>query len=147
MTRDVAGSPFRILLVEDNPGDAGLVKVALEESGRGSWLHVCPDGEEALAYLRERSGNGGGPDLVLLDLRMPGLSGGEVLEAMRADRTLRSIPVVVLSTSSAPDDIAHAYRADANAYVTKPLDLDGFLHTVQAIERFWLMTREGFYNP
>jgi two-component system response regulator len=146
MTTASRSTGLRILLIEDNPGDADLVAVALDESGRRSLLHVCPDGEEALAYLSLRSENGALPDLVLLDLRMPGLSGGEVLAAMKADRELRSIPVVVLSTSSAPDDIAHAYRAEANAFVTKPLDLDGFLHAIQAVELFWLRIHRGVAN-
>ncbi len=130
----------QILLVEDNPGDVLLVREALDLSELPTTLHVCRDGVEAMEFLRERNGDNGSPlpDLVLLDLNMPKMSGHEVLAEMKADVALRRIPVVVLSTSTSHSDIRTTYQLHANCYVTKPLDLELFIKVVRNIASFWL---------
>lgn len=130
----------QILLVEDNPGDVLLVREALETSGLQTTLHVCRDGVEAVEFLRECAGENGSrrPDLVLLDLNMPRMSGHEVLAEVKADAGLRGIPVVVLSTSTARSDIRKTYLLHANCYVTKPLDLEHFMTVVRDVVSFWL---------
>lgn len=128
-----------ILLAEDCPGDARLTEEALKDAQVENELNVVTNGEEALAYLR-REGvhqNATRPDLVLLDLNMPKLSGREVLEEMKKDPDLWSIPVVVLTTSSAEQDIVEVYRLGGNCYIEKPLELDRFIDVVKAIESFW----------
>ena len=134
------GVPIEILLVEDNPGDVRLTREALRESQVRNQLHVATDGEDALAFLRREGGYAGAPTphLILLDLNLPKRDGREVLHDIKADARLNHIPVVVLTTSQAERDIVETYRLRANAYVTKPVDLDQFLAVVQAIERFWL---------
>jgi CheY-like chemotaxis protein len=129
-----------VLLVEDNPGDVLLVREALEMSELSTTLHVCRDGVEAMEFLRERDTENGSPlpDLVLLDLNMPRMSGHEVLAEMKADVALRRIPVVVLSTSTARSDIRTTYQLHANCYITKPLDLELFMKVVRNIASFWL---------
>lgn len=129
-----------ILLVEDDPGDADLTREALVGGTYDSELHVVRDARSALAFLRRQGafGDAPAPDLILLDLNLPGLDGGAVLETMKHDPVLRGIPVVVLSSSSAPGDVRHAYECFANCYVTKPVGLDPFRTTVRAIEHFWL---------
>ncbi|GIU99283.1 MAG: two-component system response regulator [Actinomycetota bacterium] len=129
---------LRILLVEDNPADAHLVAQALGGDGRCAELHVARTGEEALAYLRPGP-DGAAPrcDLILLDLRIPGTDGREVLAEVRRDPALRRTPVVVLSTSSAERDVLDAYDLHANAFVTKPLDLEAFLGAVGSVVRFF----------
>lgn len=129
--------PIEILLVEDNPGDVRLTQEGLHHARVRSRLHVVTDGEEAMAFLR---GPQVRPDLILLDLNLPRKDGREVLQEIKSDPVLRRIPVVVLSTSAEQADIAHAYDHHANCYVTKPLDLDGFLAAVRAVEEFWLGT-------
>jgi two-component system, chemotaxis family, response regulator Rcp1 len=131
-----ASRPFDVLLVEDNPTDVRLTVEALREASSCYRLHVAADGEQAMAYLKER-GRAGQPDLVLLDLNLPRKDGREVLQEMKADASLRHIPVVVLTTSSSDQDIAHCYRQRANAYITKPSDLDDFFEVVKVIDRFW----------
>jgi two-component system, chemotaxis family, response regulator Rcp1 len=132
--------PIEILLVEDNPGDARLTKEALRDARVRNNLHVAPDGVEALAFLRQQGKHAGvpKPDLILLDLNLPKKDGREVLEEIKGDDRLRHIPVVILTTSQAERDIAESYRLRANAYVTKPVDLEQFLKVVQSIEHFWL---------
>jgi CheY-like chemotaxis protein len=132
--------PIEILLVEDNPGDVRLTREALRDGKVSNNLHVAVDGVEALAFLR-RSGKYLGaprPDLILLDLNLPRMSGREVLEQIKEDPELRTIPVVVLTTSQAEQDIVKAYELNANCYVTKPVDLDQFITVVKSIEDFWL---------
>jgi two-component system, chemotaxis family, response regulator Rcp1 len=134
------GVPIEILLVEDNPGDARLTREALRDAKVRNNLHVAPDGVEALAFLRRQGKHTTvpKPDLILLDLNLPRKDGREVLEEIKQDDQLRHIPVVILTTSQAERDIAESYRLRANAYVTKPVDLEQFLNVVQAIEHFWL---------
>jgi two-component system, chemotaxis family, response regulator Rcp1 len=131
---------IEILLVEDNPGDARLTLEAFKEGKVFNNLTVVGDGVEALEYLHRRGqyANSVPPDLILLDLNLPKKDGREVLEEIKSDERLRNIPVIVLTTSAAEEDIARAYSRHANCYITKPVDLDQFLHVVQSIESFWL---------
>ena len=132
--------PIEILLVEDNPGDVRLTTEALRDAKVRNNLTVAPDGVEALAMLR-REGRYAAvprPDLILLDLNLPRKSGREVLQEVKQDDALKHIPVVILTTSKAEQDIVEGYRLQANAYVTKPVDLEQFLKVVQTIEQFWL---------
>jgi two-component system, chemotaxis family, response regulator Rcp1 len=131
--------PIEVLLVEDNPGDVRLTREALKEGKVRNNLHVAPDGVEALAFLRREGPHAGAPrpDLILLDLNLPRKSGREVLEEIKADASLRQIPVVILSSSEAEQDILRAYDLHANCYVTKPVDLDQFITVVKSIEDFW----------
>lgn len=132
--------PIEILLVEDNPGDARLTREALRDARVRNNLHVAADGVDALAFLRRQGKHAAvaKPDLILLDLNLPKKDGREVLEEVKGDDQLRHIPVVILTTSQAERDIAESYRLRANAYVTKPVDLEQFLKVVQSIEHFWL---------
>jgi CheY-like chemotaxis protein len=128
-----------ILLVEDNPGDVMLTEEALREADTTVRLHVVEDGTGALAFLRGEGEHAGAPppDLVLLDLNLPGMDGREVLERMRADARLRSIPVVVLSTSDAGSDVSKCHELGANSYVKKPTQLEDFFRAVQRIWEYW----------
>ena len=130
----------QILLVEDNPGDVLLTEEALSEAKVANDVHVARDGEEAMAFLRRESGftDAPRPDLILLDLNLPRKDGREVLAEVKADPALRRIPVIVLTTSEAEEDILRSYDLHANSYVTKPLDIDDFLGAVRKIEGFWL---------
>ncbi len=136
----VPAVPIEILLVEDNPGDVRLTKEALKDAKVRNTLHVAMDGVEALAFLRHQGKYAAvpRPDLILLDLNLPKKNGREVLEEIKQDDGLRHIPVVILTTSQAERDIAESYRLHANAYVTKPVDLEQFLTVVKSIEQFWL---------
>jgi chemotaxis family two-component system response regulator Rcp1 len=131
--------PIHILLVEDNPGDVRLLREAVAEVPVHATVSVVGDGVEALAFLRREGWDAAmpRPTLILLDLNLPRLGGREVLAAIKGDPALRRIPVVVLSTSDAPADIAAAYGLHANAYVTKPLDLERFFAAVRALDAFW----------
>jgi CheY-like chemotaxis protein len=133
-----AARRLRVLLVEDNPGDVELVTDAVREFPCD--ISVARDGAEALEYLRKEGphGDAAEPDLVLLDLNLPRLSGREVLEQVKADPTLKHIPVVILSSSQARHDLLEAYRLHANCFVTKPVDLDEFFASVGAVVAFWL---------
>lgn len=130
---------FDILLVEDNPGDARLTQEALKEGRMPSRLKVVVDGVEAMTYLRREGGYGEAPrpHLVLLDLNLPRKDGRQVLAEMKADPELRRIPVVVLTTSQADQDIMRSYDLHANCYITKPVDLDRFISVVRSIEEYW----------
>ena len=132
--------PVEILLVEDNPGDHRLTKEALHEGKVYNNLHWAKDGVEALDFLRRRGahGNAPRPDLVLLDLNLPKKDGREVLSEIKSDESLKTIPVVILTTSQAEEDILKSYHLHANCYVTKPVDLEKFIVVVQSIDRFWL---------
>lgn len=132
--------PADILLVEDNPSDVYLTRVALEKASVRSRLHVAEDGETALAFLRREPGFGSAPrpEIVLLDLNLPGQDGRQVLAEIKADEGLRRIPVIVLTTSSADADIVRCYDLHANCYIVKPVDFDRFEEMIRAIERFWL---------
>jgi len=129
-----------ILLVEDNPGDVRLTREALKEAKVRNELHVATDGVEALAFLRREGVHKEAvrPSLVLLDLNLPRKNGREVLAEMKEDPELRRIPVVILTTSQAEQDIIKAYDLHVNCYINKPVDLDQFLQVVKSIEDFWL---------
>jgi CheY-like chemotaxis protein len=130
-----------ILLVEDNPADVRLTREALRDSRMPSRLHVARDGVQAMTFLREAlSAKSRTPDLMLLDLNLPKKDGRDVLREVKADRALEHIPVVVLTTSSAEQDVQQSYLLRANAFITKPADLDRFFEVVRAIEAFWLET-------
>lgn len=129
-----------ILLVEDNPGDARLTEEAFKDSRLLNSMHRVSDGVEALAYLRQEGqyAKSARPDIILLDLNMPRKDGREVLAEIKEDPELKSIPVVVLTTSDADTDVIKSYELHANCYITKPVDLEKFMHIVQRIEDFWL---------
>ncbi|WP_369750952.1 response regulator [Calothrix sp. PCC 7507] len=131
--------PIEVLLVEDNPGDALLTRIALEDSKISIHLNVVEDGVEAMAFLRkqEQYTAAAHPDIVLLDLNLPRKDGREVLAEIKADENLRRIPVVVLTTSHAEEDVLKAYNLCANCYITKPVDFDQFVKIVRSIENFW----------
>jgi len=131
---------IELLLVEDNPGDVRLTREALKDGKIINKLHVAEDGVEALAYLRREGKyhNAVRPELILLDLNLPKKDGREVLAEIKADMALKSIPVVVLTSSAAEQDIVKSYNLHANCYVTKPVDLDQFINVVKSIEHFWL---------
>lgn len=131
--------PIEILLVEDSPSDIRLTEIALQKSKLRNQLHVTQDGSEAIAFLKREAPylNAPRPDLVLLDLNLPQIDGREVLDFIKGDPTLRSIPVVILTTSAADQDILESYNKYANCYITKPLDLDQFMKVVLSIENFW----------
>lgn len=124
-----------VLLIEDNPGDVRLTREALAAASVEIRLTVLNDGEQAIAYLRRP---GARPDLILLDLNLPRVDGGDVLAAIKVDARLRAIPVVVLTSSEAPRDIARVYDLHANCCVTKPLELDRYIEAVRAVAEFWL---------
>ncbi|NEA42527.1 response regulator [Streptomyces sp. SID11385] len=129
--------PYDVLLVEDDEADALLIEDALLARGARNLTQVH-DGVAGLDYLRDRGNTR--PDLIVLDLNMPRMNGRELLAVIKQDEDLRTIPVVVLTTSSAPDDVSGAYRQHANAYVTKPVNLDDFERAVQSIDAFYLET-------
>jgi CheY-like chemotaxis protein len=139
MTRP-SGRPIEILLVEDNPGDVRLTIEGLNEGKVRNNLHVARDGVEALAFLRKEGEfvDAVRPDLILLDLNLPRKDGREVLTEIKSDPQLKTIPVVVLTTSRAEQDILHSYELQANCYITKPVDLEQFITVVRSIEDFWL---------
>jgi len=134
--------PFEILLVEDNPGDVRLTMEALKESSRNIKLHVVENGLEALHFLRKEKNyrESPTPDLIFLDLNLPKKNGREVLAEIKEDINLKQIPVVVLTISSAEEDIANAYENHANCYITKPLDLDQFVKKILDIIEFWSLS-------
>jgi two-component system response regulator len=139
MSAEESGRPVEILLVEDNPGDVGLTRETLKDSKLLNHMTVVGDGVEAMALLR-REGKYADtirPDLILLDLNLPKKDGREVLKEIKTDEQLRRIPVVVLTTSSAEQDILKTYDLHANCYITKPVNLDQFTAVVKAIEEFW----------
>ena len=133
-------SGIRILLVEDNPGDVRLTKEALKEAKVRNQLSVVEDGVAAMSFLRREGEytDAERPDLILLDLNLPKKDGREVLEEIKQDPALKRIPIVVLTTSRAEQDILQSYDLHANCYVTKPVDLDQFINIVKSIEDFWL---------
>jgi CheY-like chemotaxis protein len=136
----IAGPPIEILLVEDNPADVRLTVEALKDARVANRLHVARDGVEAINMLKDDTGAVPRPDLILLDLNLPRKDGREVLQEIKQDERLRHIPVVVLSTSQAEQDIAQSYRLRANAFITKPVEIEQFFQAVRSIEVFWLET-------
>jgi CheY-like chemotaxis protein len=129
--------PVDVLLVDDNPADVRLTREALKDAKVVNRLSVAADGEEAMAFLREHAGSSR-PDLILLDLNLPRKDGREVLAEIKADPELKRIPVVVLTTSRAEEDVIRSYDLHANAYVTKPVGFKEFLNVVRSLEGFWL---------
>jgi CheY-like chemotaxis protein len=136
----VAAPPAQILLVEDSRADAELTIELLRGAKFANQVHVARDGQEALDFLRRQGtfADVPTPDLVLLDINLPRLNGHEVLEQVKSDPVLRLIPVIMLSTSRAEDDVRRAYEHHANCFVSKPLDLRSFTEVIHAIETFWL---------
>ena len=132
--------PVNILLVEDNPGDVLLTQEAFSEGRYLPRLSVVEDGVEAMTFLRRQDGYADAPrpDLILLDLNLPRKDGRELLAEVKEDPDLRYIPIIVLTTSNAEQDVRRAYKLHANCYLTKPLDMDDFLKKVRSIEEFWL---------
>ena len=140
MIRGLNGRPVEILLVEDNEGDIGLVEEVFEEGRINNNLSVAEDGDEAMMFLRKEGqfANATRPDLILLDLNLPGKDGREVLKEVKEDDNLKKIPIVVLTTSKAEEDILKSYDLHANSYITKPVDFDQFINVIKSIESFWL---------
>ena len=132
-------TPVEILLVDDNPGDVALTKVALRDARIMNHIHVASDGAEALAFLKRQGGfaDAPRPDLVLLDLRMPKVDGHQVLAEMKADPELRRIPVIVMSSSSAEKDLVRAYDAQISAYLVKPSNFDEYFNAIRAVKELW----------
>jgi chemotaxis family two-component system response regulator Rcp1 len=132
--------PIEVLLVEDSPGDVRLTQEAFQAANRSVHLHVASDGVEAMAFLRHEGTHvhAPRPDLILLDLNLPKMDGREVLAHIKKDDGLKTIPVVVLTTSDAEVDIAKSYQLQANCYLTKPVQLDAFEALVKSINDFWL---------
>lgn len=137
VTDTTADDGVDILLVEDNPGDARLVEEALAGAELDCGLHVVTTGEQALTFLFEAPSKPS-PDLVLLDLNLPGMDGCAVLESIRDDPGLRPTPVIMLTSSAAPEDVRRCYEATANAYVTKPTHPDELVSLMRAIDQFWV---------
>jgi CheY-like chemotaxis protein len=137
-----ATRPVELLLVEDNPGDIRLTQEALRSGQVQVNLNIARDGVEALDFLRQRAKfqSAPKPDLILLDLNLPRKNGREVLSEIKSDPELRRIPVLIMTTSRAEQDVNRAYNLNANCYITKPMDLDEFLRIVKSIEEFWLKT-------
>ena len=131
--------PIEILLVEDSPGDVLIAREALSEAKLLNTIHVAEDGVEAMDFLykRGRFASAPTPDLILLDLNLPRKSGREVLAEIKADDHFKKIPVVVLTTSSAEEDILKSYNLHANCYVVKPVEFESFVHAVKSIQQFW----------
>jgi len=135
---DAALRPIEILLVEDDPGDTLITTEALSLSKLSNTVRTLSDGEQALAYLRGEIEGAVRPDLILLDLNLPRLSGTEVLREVKASPELRRIPVIVLTTSTAEEDILRSYDLHANAYIAKPVDFDRFVEVVLKIDEFFV---------
>jgi CheY-like chemotaxis protein len=133
--------PVEILLVEDSPSDTDLTIEALREAKVRNHLSIAEDGVAALEFLRRQGKHAGAPrpDLIMLDLNLPRKDGREVLAEIKSDNDLKTIPVVVLTTSRAEQDVLQAYKHHANCYITKPVDFEQFLNVVHSIESFWLM--------
>ncbi len=132
--------PIEILLIEDNPGDVLLTQTAFKKGKVHNHLHVVQDGDAAMAFLRREGiyADASTPDLILLDLNLPRKDGREVLAEIKADDNLQVIPVIVLTTSAAEEDILKSYRLHANGYITKPVEWKAFVEVVRSIEDFWL---------
>ena len=138
LTRDTGA--FEVLLVEDNPGDVRLTREALKDAKVHISLHVASDGIEAMAFLNHEGeyAEVPRPDMILLDLNLPRKDGRQVLQEIKATPALMTIPIVILTTSESEQDILRSYQLHANCYISKPVDLDGFLTVVKSIDNFWL---------
>ena len=139
-TANQTAKQIEILLVEDNEGDVGLVEEVFQEAKIMNNLNIAEDGEEAILFLRKEGkfSNVPSPDIILLDLNLPGKDGREVLKEIKEDDELKRIPVVILTTSRAEGDILKSYNLHANSYITKPVDFDQFIKVIKSIENFWL---------
>jgi two-component system, chemotaxis family, response regulator Rcp1 len=135
-----AALPIDVLLIEDSPGDVRLTREAFKDARMHINLHVTADGAEAMAFLQREGkyADAPRPDLILLDLNLPKKDGREVLKEIKESEALMSIPVVILTTSASEGDVQRSYRLHANSYITKPVDLEGFLRVVKSIDSFWL---------
>src|SRR5665647_433467 len=133
-------NPIEILLVEDNPGDVRLIKEVFKDAKIYNAMQVAYDGEAAMEILRKEGEytDSAFPDLILLDLNLPKKDGREVLREIKGDKSLKCVPVVILTTSNAEEDLIDTYKMNANCYITKPVDLDQFINVVKSIENFWL---------
>jgi len=140
MAERASGAPVEILLVEDNPADVRLTQEALKEGKVYNNLHWAKDGVEALEFLHRQGKHAAAPrpDIILLDLNLPKIDGREVLQDIKKDENLKRIPVVILTTSKAEEDVLKSYNLHANCYVTKPVDLEQFIVVVKSIDMFWL---------
>lgn len=140
MNNKTLGRPIVILMVEDNPGDVRLTQETLKEGKVHNTMHVVWDGEEAMTFLRRKGkyADAPRPDIILLDLNLPKKDGREVLAEIKEDPSLKRIPVVILTTSRAEEDILRSYELHANCYITKPVGLEQFLEVVKRINGFWL---------
>ena len=140
MTQFEGERPVEVLLVEDDPGDVMMTREAFQDYKLHNQLHVVSDGAEAMEFLRQEGEHAGRPrpDLVLLDLNLPRMDGRQVLEAIKSDPELASIPVVVLTTSENEDDVLRSYSLHANAYVTKPVDFARFIEVIRQIDDFFV---------
>jgi chemotaxis family two-component system response regulator Rcp1 len=132
--------PIEVLLVEDSAGDVRLTREAFKDARVHINLHVAVDGIDAMAFLKRQGRHAAAPrpDLILLDLNLPKKDGREVLKEIKESPTLQIIPVVILTTSGSEEDILRTYRLHANSFITKPVDLEGFLKVVKSIDSFWL---------
>jgi chemotaxis family two-component system response regulator Rcp1 len=139
-TLQIRSALFEVLLVEDSPGDVRLTREALKDAKMHISLNVVSDGAEAMAYLRREDPHAEAPrpDLILLDLNLPKKDGRDVLKEIKECDALKTIPVVILTTSASPVDVERSYKLHANCYITKPVDLKGFIKVVQSIDNFWL---------
>jgi two-component system, chemotaxis family, response regulator Rcp1 len=135
-----SGGLVNILLIEDNPGDIRLIQESLKENKFFAKLVVISDGEEAMKYLKKEDefSNKESPDLILLDLNLPKKDGREILIEIKNDDNLKSIPVIVLTSSSEEEDISSSYKNYANCFISKPIDLENFIKVIKSIENFWL---------
>jgi chemotaxis family two-component system response regulator Rcp1 len=142
-------TPIEVLLVEDSPGDVRLTREAFKDAKVHINLRVAPDGVEAMDFLNRvgKHSDAPRPDLILLDLNLPKKDGREVLEEIKESPVLKSIPVVILTTSASDADILRSYRLHANCYITKPVGLDGFLEVVKSIDSFWLSVVKLPHEP
>jgi len=140
MKPDILVKAINILMVEDNPGDVQLTREALEDCKMCNNLHVVEDGEQAVNFLKRIGdyGDAPKPDLIILDLNLPKKDGREVLQEIKSDDMLKTIPVVVLTTSKSEEDVLKSYKLHANCYITKPIELEQFIEVVQSIEYFWM---------
>lgn len=138
--QNTSGDPVDILLVEDNPGDVRLTKEAFKEGNIHNELHVTTNGMEALDFLHQRGEyeDAPRPAIVLLDLNLPRKDGDEVLEEIRSDPDINNLPVIILTSSSAEEDVAQSYDLQANAFLTKPVSPEEFVDTVKSFQQFWL---------
>jgi len=141
--------PIEVLLVEDSPGDVRLTREAFKDAKVHINLHVASDGAEAMAFLGREGeySNAPRPDLILLDLNLPKKDGREVLAELKESPALKCIPVVILTTSASEADIQGSYQRHANCYITKPVDLEGFLKVVRSIDNFWLSVVKLPHEP